>query len=56
MEVLHLAGVLMEHFLEGIAPLRHWYIDPDEKTNKYKSKCKMQNLRLCHDGDLPSIK
>ena len=23
---LHLAGALMEHFLEGIAPLRHWYI------------------------------
>ena len=23
MEVLHLAGALMEHFLEGIAPLRH---------------------------------
>ena len=27
----------MEHFLEGIAPLRHWYINPDEKSNKYKS-------------------
>ena len=22
-EFLHLAGVLMEHFFEGIAPLRH---------------------------------
>ena len=22
-EFLHLAGALMEHFLEGIAPLRH---------------------------------
>ena len=27
----------MEHFLEGIAPLRHWYINPNEKSNKYKS-------------------
>ena len=27
----------MEHFLEGIAPLRHWYINPNEKGNKYKS-------------------
>jgi len=26
MVVLHLAGVLMEHFLEGIALLRNWYI------------------------------
>ena len=24
-EFLHSAGALMEHFLEGIAPLRHWY-------------------------------
>ena len=32
-----LAGSLMEHFLEGIAPLRHWYINPNEKSNKYKS-------------------
>ena len=23
-EFLHLAGAFMEHFLEGIAPLRHW--------------------------------
>ena len=37
MEVLHLAGALMEHSLEGIAPLRHWYINPNEKSNKYKS-------------------
>ena len=27
----------MEHFLEGIAPLRHWYINPNEKINKCKS-------------------
>ena len=25
----------MQHFLEGIAPLRHWYINPNEKSNKY---------------------
>ena len=30
-------GALMKHFLEGIAPLRHWYIHPNEKSNKYKS-------------------
>ena len=34
---MRLAGALMEHFLEGIAPLRHWYINPSEKSNKYKS-------------------
>ena len=27
----------MEHFLEGIVPLRHWYNYPNEKSNKYKS-------------------
>ena len=32
-----LAGALMEHFLEGNAPLRLWYINPNEKSNKYKS-------------------
>ena len=26
----------MEHFLEGIDPLRHLYINPNEKSNKYK--------------------
>ena len=31
---IHLAGALMEHFLEGIAPLRHWYINPNEKSTK----------------------
>ena len=36
-EVLHLAGALMEHFLEEIAPLRHCYLYPNEKSNKYKS-------------------
>ena len=32
-----LAGALMEHFLEIIALLRHWYINPNEKSDKYKS-------------------
>ena len=32
----NLAGALMEHFLEGIALLRHCYINPNEKRNKYK--------------------
>ena len=27
----------MEHFLEGIAPVRHWYINPNEKSKKYIS-------------------
>ena len=27
----------MEHFHEGIAQLRLWYINPNEKNNKYKS-------------------
>ena len=36
-EFLHLAGVLMENFLERIAPLRLWYINPNVKSNKYKS-------------------
>ena len=27
----------MEYLPEGIAPLRHWYINPNETTNKYKS-------------------
>ena len=34
---LQLAGALMEHFLRGIAPLRHWHINLNEKSNKYKS-------------------
>ena len=32
-QFLYLAGGLIEHFLEGIAPLRHWYINPNEKSN-----------------------
>ena len=30
----HLAGALMKHFLEGIAPLRHGYINLDEKSHQ----------------------
>ena len=30
----YLANALMEHFLEGIVLLRHWYINPNEKSNK----------------------
>ena len=29
-------SALMEHFLEGIAPLRQWYINPNEKSKKFK--------------------
>ena len=28
----------MEHFLEGIAPLRQWYINPNEKSNNQGDK------------------
>ena len=47
----------MEHFFEGIAPLRHWYINPNEKSNKYKSsELTYQSLKralcLCLDGNL----
>ena len=35
--LLHLAGALLEHFLEGIAPLKHCYISPKMKSNKYNS-------------------
>ena len=24
----------MEHFLEGTAPIRHWHINPNVKSNK----------------------
>ena len=54
MEVLHLVGALMEHFLEGIAPLRHWYINPNEKSNKCKSSLLSQLIKL--NGALPSRK
>ena len=33
---IHLSGALMEHTLQGIAPLRYWYINPNEKSKKYK--------------------
>ena len=36
-EYLQLEGALTEHFLEGIALLRHCHINPNEKSNKYKS-------------------
>ena len=31
----HLGGASRDHYLEGIAPLRHWYINPNEKSSKY---------------------
>ena len=36
-EFLHWKFALMEHFLEGIAQLRYWHIDPNARSNKYKS-------------------
>ena len=29
--------LIMEDFLERIAPSRNWYIKPNEKSNKYES-------------------
>ena len=34
---LHIAGGLMEKFLEGIALLILWYLNPNENSNKYNS-------------------
>ena len=53
-ELFHLTGVLMEHFLEGITPLRHWYINPNEKSNIqfFSSELTYQSL----NGALPSRK
>ena len=33
MEGLHLAGALMEHFLERGAQLRHWLVNSEEKIH-----------------------
>ena len=46
----------MEHFLEGIALLRHWYINSNEKINKYKSSLLRVNLPKPYNGALPSRK
>ena len=48
---LHLAGVLIEHFLKGISLLRYWYINPNHRSNKYKS-----SLYQSLNGALPSRK
>ena len=29
-----LASAIMDNFLKGITPLRYWYINPNEKSNK----------------------
>ena len=56
-EFLHLAGALMANFLEGIAPLRHWYINPNEKSNKYISTLLSQLTKALMDhflqGNVP---
>ena len=56
-EFLHLADVLMEYFLEGIALLRNWYINPNEKSNKCKSSLlrKLTKALLDHflQGNVP---
>ena len=47
----------MEHFLEGIARLRHCYINPNEKSNKYKSSLLIQPIKVLMEhffqGNLP---
>ena len=37
----------MEHFLERITPLRDWYINPNEKSNK-SSPLSQGNVPLMH--------
>ena len=46
----------MEHFLEGIAPLKHLYINPNEKSNKYKSSLLNYLTYQRLNGELPSRK
>ena len=45
----------MEHFLEGIALLRHWQINPNEKINKYTYKYSLKSYQNLN-GALPSRK
>ena len=49
---LHIAGALIEHLLKGIAQLRHWYINQNEKSNKYKSP--HESIYQSLSGVLPS--
>ena len=44
----------MEYFLEGIAPLRDRYINPNEESNKYKSSLELPYQSL--NRALPSRK
>ena len=47
----------MEHLLEGIAPLRHWHINPNEKSHKFKSSLlsKLIKVLMEHflEGNVP---
>ena len=36
----------MEHYIEGITSLRHWYINPNEKSNKFKSSLLSELTKL----------
>ena len=46
----------MEQLLKGIAPLWHWYINPNEKSNKnFKAPAKYKTYIKSLDGDLHSI-
>ena len=46
----------MEHFLEGIALLGHWYINPNEKSNKCKSSLLIKLTKASYNGAVPSRK
>ena len=46
----------MEHFPEGIAPLRHWYINQNEKSNKYKIFSSEVTYQSLNGASLPSMK
>ena len=48
---------LIEHFLKWIAPLRHWYMNPNEKSNKSSLLSKLTKPLTEHSlqGNIPLI-
>ena len=57
-EFSHLAGALMEYFLEGVTPLRHWYINPkwEEQIQIFSSELTYQILNCALPSRKCSIK
>ena len=45
----------MQNFFKGIAPMRHWYINPNEKNDKYQSSL-LNKLINALKGALPPRK